>query len=58
MFERLQRGMMARSNPWVDISRGLERERVEVDGSIVGCITDEVPQRAQMKQWLALMTTP
>lgn len=50
--------MMARSNPWVDISRGLERERVEVDGSIVGCITDEVPQRAQMKQWLALMTTP
>jgi phenylpropionate dioxygenase-like ring-hydroxylating dioxygenase large terminal subunit len=58
MFERLQRGMMARIDPWIDVSRGLERERVDEDGSIVGCITDEVPQRAQLRRWCELMTTP
>jgi phenylpropionate dioxygenase-like ring-hydroxylating dioxygenase large terminal subunit len=55
MFERLQRGMMAKVEPWVDLSRGLGRERVDVDGSVVGRISDEVPQRAQMKRWRALM---
>jgi phenylpropionate dioxygenase-like ring-hydroxylating dioxygenase large terminal subunit len=55
MFERLQRGMQAKVEPWVDISRGIERERVDEDGSIVGRISDEVPQRAQMKRWRALM---
>jgi len=55
MFERLQRGMLAKVEPWVDISRGIGRERVDEDGSIVGRISDEVPQRAQMKRWHELM---
>lgn len=57
IFERVQRGMMAEINPWIEISRGMHREEVDpVDGSIVGRITDEVPQRGQMRQWLKLMT--
>lgn len=56
IFERVQRGMMAEVNPWIEISRGLHREFVDTDGSVVGRITDEVPQRGQMKYWLKLMT--
>ncbi|MBF6571430.1 MAG: Rieske 2Fe-2S domain-containing protein [Candidatus Binataceae bacterium] len=56
IFERVQRGMLAQVEPWIDISRGLSREFVDSDGSIVANVTDEVPQRAQMRQWLALMT--
>lgn len=55
IFERVQRGMMAEVDPWVEISRGLERETVDSDGSIVGRITDEVTQRGQLKRWRELM---
>ena len=48
--------MLAQVNPWINISRGLSRETVDSDGSIVSNVTDEVPQRAQVRQWLALMT--
>ena len=56
MFERVQRGMAAELNPWIEISRGMNREKVDADGSIVGLISDEVPQRGQMKYWRRLMT--
>lgn len=56
IFERVQRGLIAELDPWVDISRGAHRERVEADGTIVGHISDEVPQRGQMKRWLQLIT--
>jgi phenylpropionate dioxygenase-like ring-hydroxylating dioxygenase large terminal subunit len=57
IFERVQRGMAAEVNPWIEISRGMHREEIDpVDGSIIGRITDEVPQRGQMKHWLRLMT--
>lgn len=56
IFERVQRGMAAEVNPWIEISRGMHREFVDEDGSVVGRITDEVPQRGQMKYWLELMT--
>lgn len=55
IFERNQVGLSADVDPWVLLSRGLHRERVDVDGSIVGSITDEVTQRGQLKQWKALM---
>jgi len=55
IFERVQRGLGASLDPWINISRGMERERVDDDGTIVGHISDEVPQRAQMGQWLAMM---
>jgi hypothetical protein len=43
-------------NPWIDISRGRNREYVDRDGSIVGKIPDEVPQRAQMREWARQMS--
>ena len=48
--------MMSKVDPWVDVSRGIGREFVDGDGSIVGRISDEVPQRAQLKRWRELMT--
>ncbi|QGN53996.1 Rieske 2Fe-2S domain-containing protein [Novosphingobium sp. Gsoil 351] len=56
IFERVQLGLQASVDPWINISRGMNREHVEDDGTVVGHITDEVPQRGQMRQWLAMMT--
>lgn len=56
IFERAQRGMNAQVNPWIDISRGMTREQTHADGTITGHISDEVPQRGQMRYWLELMT--
>jgi hypothetical protein len=53
--ERTQVGMSAMVDPWVLLARGLHRERVEPDGSIVGLITDEVTQRGQLKAWKKMM---
>jgi hypothetical protein len=58
IFERVQRGLMADLNPWIDLSRGMKREVVDSDGSIVGRITDEVTQRGQLKRWRELMRQP
>lgn len=55
IFERNQLGLSAELDPWVLLSRGLERERVDSDGSIVGRITDETTQRGQLKQWQKMM---
>lgn len=58
IFERVQRGMVAEVNPWIDVSRGMTRQKVDTDGSIVGLITDEVTQRGILRYWKQLMTTP
>lgn len=58
MFERNQVGLMAEVDPWLILSRGLDREQHNGDGTIVGNITDEVTQRAQMRQWKRVMTMP
>lgn len=55
IFERAQQGMRATVNPWIDISRGLHREEVEEDGTIVGRISDETTQRGQIRAWRRLM---
>ncbi|WP_197709672.1 aromatic ring-hydroxylating oxygenase subunit alpha [Sphingopyxis lindanitolerans] len=55
IFERVQLGLEANLDPWINISRGMEREWVDEDGTIVGHVSDEVPQRAQIRQWLAMM---
>jgi phenylpropionate dioxygenase-like ring-hydroxylating dioxygenase large terminal subunit len=56
MFERAQRGLQASVDPWIDISRGAAREQEDEDGSTYGRISDEGPQRAQMREWLRLMS--
>ncbi|MBV1868410.1 MAG: Rieske 2Fe-2S domain-containing protein [Marinosulfonomonas sp.] len=55
IFERVQQGMKATVNPWIDMSRGLHREVVEEDGTRVGKISDETTQRGQMREWRRLM---
>jgi phenylpropionate dioxygenase-like ring-hydroxylating dioxygenase large terminal subunit len=55
VFERAQRGMLVEEAPWIDISRGKGREVRQPDGTIVGHMTDEVPQRGQFRAWRALM---
>lgn len=56
IFERVQKGMMAEVNPWLNLSRGMHREEYGSDGVITGRISDEVTQRGQMRQWRKLMT--
>ena len=56
IFERAQMGMNATVNPWIDMSRGLNREIVDVDGTRVGRISDETTQRGQMREWKRLMS--
>ncbi|UUZ71187.1 hypothetical protein LP415_18890 [Polaromonas sp. P1(28)-8] len=55
IFERVQRGLNAQVEPWVEISRGMKREKKLDNGTIEGLITDEVPQRGQFHEWLALL---
>jgi hypothetical protein len=55
MFERNQIGLSAQLDPWLLLARGLGRERRDVDGTLVGQITDEVTQRAIWRQWKKVM---
>jgi phenylpropionate dioxygenase-like ring-hydroxylating dioxygenase large terminal subunit len=57
IFERVTEGLKATVDPWIDLSRGRNRERVDTDGSIVGKIQDEVTSRGQMREWARLMST-
>jgi phenylpropionate dioxygenase-like ring-hydroxylating dioxygenase large terminal subunit len=58
MFERNQIGLSARVDPWLVLSRGRQQEYQDVDGAIVGQITDEVTQRGIWRQWKKLMSQP
>lgn len=50
-FHRVHLGLQAQGNPWLIISRGVDRERVDEKGIRYGGATDEVPQRAFYRQW-------
>jgi phenylpropionate dioxygenase-like ring-hydroxylating dioxygenase large terminal subunit len=56
IFERVQRGMMAQVDPWLEVSRGTVRETTDAEGHLAGWHSDEVPQRAMAREWLTLMT--
>ncbi|GLZ49697.1 ring-hydroxylating oxygenase subunit alpha [Actinomycetospora sp. NBRC 106375] len=55
MYERNQRGVAARHPEWLDLSRGLQRERVDDDGFTIGTATDETSMRAMWAHYLELM---
>jgi len=57
IFRRMAEGLRAGGLDWVDLSRGLGRERVE-GTTLVGQVTDEVPQRGFYRMWKRLMTAP
>src|SRR5258708_8767149 len=46
MFNRCTDGLRVKGAEWLELSRGIERERVGDDGITVAHITDELPQRA------------
>jgi phenylpropionate dioxygenase-like ring-hydroxylating dioxygenase large terminal subunit len=55
MFERNQMGLKAQLDPWLLLSRGLGQEWRDTDGTLVGQMTDELPQRAFWRQWKSVL---
>jgi len=55
MFERNQLGLSARVDPWLLLARGRHQEYHDVDGTVVGQITDELTQRSIWRQWKKVM---
>lgn len=57
IWERVQRGMQAEADPWLNMTRGMHREVVDEQGVITGHISDEVTQRGQARRWKEMMTS-
>ncbi|HTW87209.1 MAG TPA: hypothetical protein VMD75_04310, partial [Candidatus Binataceae bacterium] len=55
MFERMQAGFAATVAPWVLLARGINRQRQDLDGTIVSHVMDEVTQRAIWRHWKRMM---
>jgi len=55
-FVRCQEGFRVTAAEWLLFMRGLNRERVEADGEIIGDITDEIPQRGIYREWKRLLS--
>ena len=58
MFERNMVGLEGEVDPWVLLKRGDYREREDVDGTVIGEISDEVTQRYQLEHWKNVMMQP
>jgi phenylpropionate dioxygenase-like ring-hydroxylating dioxygenase large terminal subunit len=56
LYERNQRGLGARTPEWLDLSRGLRRERIDERGLRVGHATDETAQRGFWSHYKCLMS--
>jgi fatty-acyl-CoA synthase len=54
MYERNQRGVVALQPEWLQLKRGLHRERRD-NGFLVGDATDEVPQRGIWRHYREVM---
>ena len=54
--ERMQIAF-GRSGGWMDLSRGMERERVDERGDRIGHVSDEVTTRGFWRHWAELMAT-
>jgi fatty-acyl-CoA synthase len=55
MYERNQRGVHALRPEWLQLKRGMHRERLDEEGMLIGDATDEVPQRGIWRHYRALM---
>jgi phenylpropionate dioxygenase-like ring-hydroxylating dioxygenase large terminal subunit len=55
MYERNQRGVQALRPEWLQLRRGLGRERLDENGHTVADATDELPQRAMWRHYKQLM---
>lgn len=57
IWERVQRGLSAEVNPWIDLSRGMHRQVRDEKGIISGHISDETTQRGQIRRWQEIMSS-
>ncbi|MFD5257362.1 Rieske 2Fe-2S domain-containing protein [Streptomyces bobili] len=55
MYERNQRGVALRDPEWVDIRRGVDRERTDENGFRIGTATDETGMRGFWSHYRSLM---
>lgn len=55
MYERNQRGVGLLDPEWLDIRRGLQRERVDENGFTIGTATDETGMRGFWSHYKSLM---
>lgn len=55
MYERNQRGLQCQTPEWLDVRRGLNRERLDENGFTVGSATDETGMRGFWSQYRTLM---
>lgn len=55
MYERNQRGVEILDPEWLDVRRGLVRERVDENGYTIGAATDETGMRGFWKHYKSLM---
>jgi hypothetical protein len=53
---RNQLGLAARTVPWLLLSRGLNRERVDEQGRTVSHVTDETTNRGFWRHYRAVMS--
>jgi hypothetical protein len=55
MYERNQAGLASLTPEWLDVRRGLNRERVDDNGFTIGAATDETAMRGFWRQYRSLM---
>src|ERR1700731_1101422 len=55
MYERNQAGLGSLSPEWLDVRRGLNRERLDDNGLTIGAATDETGMRGFWRQYRRLM---
>jgi hypothetical protein len=53
---RNQLGLAARGAEWIELHRGLNRERIDAEGRHVSHVTDETTNRALWQHYLTVMT--
>lgn len=56
MYERNQRGVRSLNPDWLQLKRGVHRERRDERGHTIADATDELPQRAMWRHYKQLMT--
>jgi nitrite reductase/ring-hydroxylating ferredoxin subunit len=55
IFRRVGVGLSHSRNGWVDLSRGTHLDHRASDGTVMGQVTDETPQRGFWRHWVDVM---
>jgi phenylpropionate dioxygenase-like ring-hydroxylating dioxygenase large terminal subunit len=55
MLERCQQGLAKQAGPWINVARGLDKDRRDSNGSIGGAAS-ELPMRVQFEAWVNYLT--